>query len=455
MKAINAEVFRTYDIRGVVDFDFDTDWVERLGRAVGTYFRGRDLTRAVVGHDCRHSSPDYAAALMNGLAQSGVDVIAIGQVPTPVLYFAAPHLGLNAGVMVTASHNPPQFNGFKVLAGESTIHSEEIQKIRQIMERGEFAAGRGLVSVHDVVPAYLDDITSKVTVKRPVKLVVDGGNGVGGKVTAEALRRVGCTVTELFCEPDGDFPNHHPDPTIARNMAALMAKVLETGAGAGIGLDGDDDRIGAVDDNGRLLYGDELLAIYARKVLAEHPGAVIIGDVKCSHRLFADIARHGGKPIMSATGHSLIKARMRAEKAALAGEMSGHMFFADRYYGFDDATYAALRLAEVMSEHPDRLLSSYLDDWPETFNTPEIHLDCPENLKAPVIARAREHFGAKYTVNLTDGVRVEFPDGWGLARASNTQPVLVLRFEAESEARLSEIRNLIEPALKTWINELA
>jgi len=448
-----ASVFRAYDIRGVVGRDFDADWAERLGRACGAYFLARGLSRAVVGHDCRLSSPEYAERLALGLAATGVDVLELGMVPTPVCYFAIRHLGYAAGVMVTASHNPSDYNGFKVWAGKSTIHSEEIQNIAALFAAGRFPAGAGVISRHDVTATYLETILAHAELRRPVKLVLDAGNGAAGSVALELLRRAGAEVVPLFCEPDGRFPNHHPDPIEEKNLAQLKAKVLETGAAAGIGLDGDGDRIGAVDEAGRVVHGDRLLAIFARQVLAAHPGATIIGDVKCSHLLFRDIAGHGGRAVMSATGHSLIKDRLLRENAALAGELSGHMFFADRYFGFDDAPYAALRLAEILAAS-ERPLSRMLDDWPRTYVTPELRIDCPEQIKFAAAARAKAEFARRYTLEGDDGARLVFPDGWALVRASNTQPALVLRFEAESEARLKEIRRLVEEPLKEWIAEL-
>lgn len=449
-----ARVFRAYDIRGIVGQDFDPDWVERLGKACGAYFLSRGITRAVVGHDCRLTSPEYQERMVRGLTSTGVDALFLGMVPTPVCYFAIRHLGYEAGVMITASHNPAEYNGFKVWAGKTTIHSGEIVKLAEIFEAGVFPGGQGVATAHDIVPAYLDTVSALVKLERPVKVVLDGGNGAAGLVTRDLLTRAGAEVVELFCEPDGRFPNHHPDPVVEKNITALKAKVLETGAEFGIGLDGDGDRIGVVDEKAQILHGDRLLAIFARQVLAEKPGSAIIGDVKCSHLMFNDVAAHGGRPLMSATGHSLIKDRLLKENAALAGEMSGHMFFADRYYGFDDAPYAALRMVEIASKEA-RPVSRYLEDWPATFVTPELHVDCPEHAKFAVAQKAREEFAKSYTLEGDDGARLVFPDGWALVRASNTQPVLVLRFEAESEARLAELRALVEVPLAQWIKELS
>jgi len=449
-----SRIFRAYDIRGIVGQDFDDAWVERLGKACGAYFQSLGYTRAVVGHDCRLTSAGFQEQMVRGLASTGVDVLFLDMVPTPVCYFAIRHLGYQAGVMITASHNPAEYNGFKVWAGKSTIHSEEIQKIARLMEQDSFPAGNGLATRHDTVPTYLDTVSKLVRLARPVKVVLDGGNGAAGLVARDLLTRAGAEVIELFCEPDGRFPNHHPDPVEEKNLTALKAKVLETGAELGIGLDGDGDRIGVVDEKAQVIHGDRLLAIFARAVLADKPGAAVIGDVKCSHLLFQDIKKHGGRPIMSATGHSLIKDRLLAENAALAGEMSGHMFFADRYYGFDDAPYAALRLVEILS-HSSRTLSRHLDDWPLTFVTPELRVECPEGIKFAVAEKATHEFAKLYTLEGDDGARLVFPDGWALVRASNTQPALVMRFEAESEARLAELRRLVEEPLARWIAELS
>ena len=449
----SARVFRAYDIRGIVGQDFDADWVEDLGRACGAYFLAHGSRRAVVGRDCRLTSPVFQDRLVAGLASTGVDVLFLDMVPTPVCYFAIRHLGYDAGVMITASHNPSEYNGFKVWSGKSTIHSGEIQEVARLLFARQFPQGQGLATAHDIVPTYLETLTKLASLKRPVKVVLDGGNGAAGLVTAELLRRAGAEVIPLFCEPDGRFPNHHPDPVEEKNLVALKAKVLQTGAELGIGLDGDGDRIGAVDENARVIHGDRLLALFARQVLEARPGSAIIGDVKCSHLLFADIAKHGGRPIMSATGHSLIKDRLLSENAALAGEMSGHMFFADRYYGFDDASYAALRLVEILSGAAGPL-STLLSDWPKTFVTPELRADCAEHVKFQVAERARTEFAKHYTLEGDDGARLVFPDGWALVRASNTSPALVLRFEAESEARLQEIRKLVEEPLARWIKEL-
>ncbi len=448
----NAAVFRAYDIRGLVDKDFDADWVKTLGKACGTYFIDHDIRTVVVGRDCRLSSPAYHDAIIAGLLSTGVDVISVGQVATPVLYFAVTNLSLSGGIMITASHNPSQYNGFKIWAGASTIFGEEIQKIRQIMEEGAFSQGEGLVSAHDIVPAYMDAVLSRVKLHRPLKVVVDGGNGMGGELTADLLERMGATVIRQFCEPDGNFPNHHPDPVVEDNMRQLKERISKEGADLGVGLDGDADRIGVMDENGRLLFGDELLALFARELLARKPGSTVIGEVKCSHLMYKDIEQHGGNPLMWITGHSFIKAKMREIHAALAGEMSGHIFFSDNWFGFDDGIYGAARFADIFSGQEKPL--SALPGWPKTAKTPEIHMPCPDEIKFEVVKRAQAYFRNKYTVSEIDGVRVIRPDGWGLIRASNTQPALILRFEAETENAMNELRKDMEAPLKGWIAEL-
>jgi len=446
-------VFRAYDIRGIIDQDFDAAWVERLGQACGAYFLARGQKCAVLGHDCRPSSPVFLEALLQGLSGAGVDCVCIGMTPTPALYFAVKELNKAAGIMITASHNPPQYNGFKIWSGVSTLYGEEIQELRRIFAAGVFPQGRGLVSHIDIMPAYVETICSRLHLKRPMKVVVDGGNGAGGPGCVAALTRLGAEVIPLYCEPDGRFPNHHPDPTVEANMRDLIAAVQAEGAEVGLALDGDGDRLGVVDAHGRLLAGDEVLAIYAHELLERKPGSRILGDVKCSDRLFADVKARSGDPEMWITGHSLIKARMQKTGAQLAGELSGHLFFADGWYGFDDAIYGAARLLAILSARKTPLTE--LPGWPPAFATREIHLPCPEMRKVAIIQRAQDHFAQKYPVNRLDGARVRFEHGWGLVRASNTQAVLVLRFEADSPEALKAIRMEMEETLKRWLEEEA
>jgi phosphomannomutase/phosphoglucomutase len=367
----------------------------------------------------------------------------LGVAPTPVLYYSVFHLKADGGVMVTGSHNPPEFNGFKVVCGSSTIHGDDIQEIRRLIETGDLARGEGSQRTADVVTPYVEEISSQFHFPRRVRVVVDAGNGTGGPVMGPILRKLNVDATEMFFEMDGHFPNHHPDPTVPANLEALVAKVIETGADLGIAFDGDTDRIGAVDDRGAVLYGDQLMIIYGREILTRKPGATFIGEVKCSQLMYDDLAAHGGNPIMWKTGHSLIKAKMKETHAELAGEMSGHMFFADRYYGFDDAIYAACRLMEIVA-NSGQPLSAQLAGLPKTVTTPEIRFDCPDELKFAVVQRAKDELRARHKIMDVDGVRVLFPEGWGLVRASNTQPVLVMRFEATGERLLQEYREEVE-----------
>ncbi|MBN2124874.1 MAG: phosphomannomutase/phosphoglucomutase [Deltaproteobacteria bacterium] len=450
---MKREIFREYDIRGIVGEDFDMADVEILGRSYGTYLRSHGGERAVIGRDCRISSPPIREALAAGLAESGVHVTDVGICPTPLFYFALRHLEADGGLMITASHNPPEYNGFKVCLGPDTIFGEEIQNFRRLLEKGAFVSGKGSLDSCDIITPYTEYIVDNISLARPVKVAVDAGNGTGGVVAGPILRRLGCEIHELFFEMDGRFPNHEPDPTVPDNMATLADTVVREGLELGIGFDGDTDRIGVVDERGRLLYGDMLMVIFARDILKDHPGATIIGEVKCSKNMYDDIKAHGGNPIMWKTGHSLIKRKLREEKALLAGEMSGHLFFAHRYFGYDDAIYAACRLLEILSRR-DEPLSGYLSDLPVTYNTPEIRVHCAEDKKFQLVNMVREELRKGHEIIDVDGVRVLFSDGWGLLRASNTGPILVLRYEALSEARLREIRTLLETTLEAMKRKL-
>jgi phosphomannomutase/phosphoglucomutase len=377
------------------------------------------------------------------MISGGLDVADIGVCPTPVFYFSLFHLEREGGVMITGSHNPPEFNGFKVCVGKEALYGEEIQNLRRLAEARRFVDGQGSVSFQELIPAYQNFILRNITLKRKPKVVVDSGNGTAGAVAPQILRVLGCQVEELYSKVDGRFPNHFPDPTIPGNMQDLIAKVKETGAEVGIAYDGDADRIGVVDHLGNIIWGDQLMILFARDVLRNHPGATIISEAKCSQVLYDEIAKHGGRGIMWRTGHSLLKHKMKEEKALLGGEMSGHIFFADRYFGYDDAIYASCRLLEILSQSEERI-PELLSDIPKIFTTPEIRVECPDDQKFTLVERVKESFRKEYPIVDVDGVRVLFPDGWGLVRASNTQPVLVLRFEARSPERLKEIRRLIE-----------
>ncbi len=451
---MNAAIFREYDIRGVADKDYDEDFVYKLGQGFATRALSCGARRVSVGRDCRLSSQKYHAALIRGILAAGLDVVDVGTCPTPLLYFSLFHLGLNGGVQVTGSHNPPEYNGFKVCIGKSTIYGAEIQELKQLIESGNFVQGEGKQEEFAIIPAYQAYLREQFgQIGRGIKVALDSGNGTAGVVAPAIYRAMGCEVTELYSEPDGRFPHHHPDPTIVKNMQDLISTVVGQGLDLGIAFDGDADRIGVVDDKGRILWGDEMLILFSRHLLAKRPGATIVSEVKCSQRLYDDIARNGGKPIMWKAGHSLIKAKMKETGAALGGEMSGHMFFADRYFGFDDAIYAGGRMIEVVAE-AKKPVSELLADLPQAYNTPEIRVECPDQVKFNVAERAKELFRKQYEIVDVDGVRMKFPDGWGLIRASNTQPVLVLRFEASSPERLAEYRAMVEKKLAEIRKEL-
>ena len=454
-----SPVFRAYDIRGKAGQDFDEIWVRRLGRACGRRFLAEGCRSAVVGRDCRLSSPALADALAWGLASAGVDVLRAGMIPTPCLYYATLHLGRKAGIMVTASHNPPEYNGFKIWLGDTTLHDDGIRELDRLMSREEAdeggpdrpPAGSALLSDVDVTPEYVEEIVARLGPCSPRRVVVDGGNGAAGPVCVEVLRRMGAEVIPLFCEPDGRFPNHPPDPTRAENMTALAEAVRESRADLGVGLDGDGDRIGVMDRRGRLLYGDELLAVYSRDLLSRHPGALILADVKCSQRLFDDIRARGGRTEMCRSGHSVAKARLREEGGLLAGELSGHIFHAENWYGFDDATYCAARLLTVLDRLGEPL--ERLPGWPPIHATPEIALPCPDAVKFEVADRALAWYRERRPTIAIDGARVDFEGGWGLVRASNTSPSLVLRLEADSAERLAAIRGEMEDRVRRWVTE--
>jgi phosphomannomutase / phosphoglucomutase len=436
---LQSNIFREYDIRGIAATELPDTGVQLLGQAIGTYLQRKGGKKLALGRDTRLSSPRLHEALLRGLMSSGCDVVDIGIVPTPVLYYSVFHLPADGGVMITGSHNPPEFNGFKVVAGTATIYGEALQEIWRLIEAGDLAESCGSVREADVVTPYVAEVASQFHFARRVRVVVDAGNGTGGPVMHRILERLNTEATEMFFEMDGRFPNHHPDPTVPANLQPLIVKVLETRADVGIAFDGDTDRIGAVDETGRMVYGDQLMILYGREILSRKPGAVFIGEVKCSQLMYDELAARGGHPIMWKTGHSLIKAKMKEVHAELAGEMSGHMFFADRYYGYDDALYAACRLIEILAASPEPL-SAHFAGLPKTVVTPEIRFDCPDEVKFAVVERAAEQLRSRYKTVEVDGARVLFPHGWALVRASNTQPVLVMRFEASSEELLNQYR---------------
>jgi phosphomannomutase/phosphoglucomutase len=440
-------IFREYDIRGIAAEELQSSDVEQLGLGLGTYLQRHTGKRISLGRDCRLSSDRLHDALLAGLIASGCEVTDIGTVPTPVLYYSAHRLPADGAVMITGSHNPPEYNGFKTVCGTGTLHGETIQEVRRLIEQQDFERGDGTVVTADLVTPYVDEVSSQFQFARRVKVAVDAGNGTAGPVIHRIFERMNLAVTELYFEMDGRFPNHHPDPTIPSNLNDLIKAVRTGGADMGIAFDGDSDRIGAVDEHGNVIYGDMLMLVFGREILSRKPGAAFIGEVKCSQLMYDELERLGGRPVMYKTGHSLIKAKMKEEHAELAGEMSGHMFFADRYYGYDDALYAACRLIEIVARS-GRPLSAQLAGIPKTVSTPEIRVDTPDELKFDLVARVAEQFRKRYPTVDIDGVRVKFEHGWGLLRASNTQPVLVMRFEAENEELLASYQNELERELE-------
>jgi phosphomannomutase/phosphoglucomutase len=451
---INPKIFREYDIRGIVDKDLSPEFVEFLGRGIGTYFRGHGKKRVALGRDARLSSPEYSQAITRGLLSTGCSVIDIGLVPTPLLYFAVFYKKNEAAVMITGSHNPPEYNGFKMMVGEETLYGETIQDVYRILRDGKLVSDKpGKRSTYDVIPEYEGYVEKDVRLQRKLKVVLDAGNGTAGFVAAPIFRKLGCEVTELYCEPDGTFPNHHPDPTLPEAMEDLVKKVREKGADFGVGYDGDGDRIGVVDDQGKLLWGDQLMIVFSRDILPANPGAAVISEVKASKLLYEEIKKLGGRPIMWKTGHSLIKKKIKEEKALLAGEMSGHIFFADRFFGFDDAIYSSARLAEILSRSTKKL-SAMLADLPKTYYTPEIRVYASDEVKFKIVDEVRKELARKYPVNDIDGVRVSYPNGWALVRASNTQAALVLRYEADTPEDLEAIREEVGQTLERAIKGL-
>ena len=455
-------LFREYDLRGIVGSELTEDLAERVGRAYSTYVGKHGVKTISVGRDGRLSSPALHKALLKGLLVGGLDVIDIGICTSPLVYFSLFTLPVGGGIMITGSHNAAEYNGFKICVGKTAIHGQEIQELRRVMETGAFVSGNGHLSEHPIIPDYLAYIRKSFSHVKAHRLhvVIDTGNGAASLVAQQALELLGCQVTGLYCDLDGRFPNHHPDPTVLENLSDLMQAVKDHGADVGIGYDGDADRIGAVDEQGQVLWGDRLLVLYSRDILAVKPGSTIISEVKASQNLYDDIAKRGGRAIMWKTGHSLIKAKMKEEGAVLAGEMSGHMFFADRYFGYDDAVYASCRLVEILAK-AQQPLSALVSDLPRLVVTPEIRVDLPDTVKFEVVEQIRQRFTeylktkqglgprklALQNLITIDGVRAIFEEGWGLIRASNTQPALVLRFEATSSAQLDVIRALIEHEL--------
>lgn len=451
---LNPGIFREYDIRGIAEKELRDPDVEALGRALATYLIRHSGRTICLGRDCRLSGERLHSALLRGLLSAGTHVLDLGVVPTPVLYYAAVHFAANGAVMITGSHNPPEYNGFKTVCGPGTLHGSEIQSIHKLIVNSDFESGEGTVKQVDAITPYIEEIASQFRFERRVKVVLDAGNGTAGPVVHKLLEKLNVDAIEMFFDMNGHFPNHHPDPTVLSNLRDLQKAVRTQKAELGIAFDGDSDRLGAVDENGEVIYGDMLLLIFGREILSRKPGSTFIGEVKCSQAMYDKLLELGGKPIMYKTGHSLIKAKMKQEHAELAGEMSGHMFFADRYYGYDDAIYAACRLIEIVAKSGNPL-SHQLEGIPKLVSTPELRVDCPDDMKFRVVEKVADRIRQHYPVVDVDGVRVPFEHGWGLVRASNTQPVLVMRFEAANEDWLNRYKLEMEQAVEKAKEEVA
>lgn len=446
-----GNIFRAYNIRGIMDKDFNAGWVTHLGKTCGTYLVGKGISSAIIGYDCHRSSPACHGVLVEDILSTGTDVISISMVPTPALYFAVKHLNRQGGVMITAGHNPPEYNRFKVWAGQPIIHGGEIQKIKAIFREGAFAEGTGTVSRIGIIPTYKQNTLSRFKPTRPVRVMLDGGNGANGEICVDILTKLGATVVPMLYGPDSDLPNHHSDLVVEANMQAFVACVKEEEADLGIGLDGDADHLDIVDPDGRLLFSDEVLSLYARELLTHKPDSMVIADVKCSSRLFNNIKAHGDTPMIWTTGHSIIKTKMQEVDAPLAGETSGHMSFDGNWYGFDDTAYGSARLVALFSAQDEPMTE--LPGWPASLATHEVNIPCSDNAKFTVVEKVEAHFRALYDTIEPDGIRVNFPHSWGLVHASNTQPVLITRFEADSTEALAAVREEIGTPPKKWIEE--
>ncbi|MBN1481854.1 phosphomannomutase/phosphoglucomutase [candidate division KSB1 bacterium] len=435
---MNESIFRANDVRGIVERDFSDDVVLNLGKAYGSFMRRRGHQNLVVGHDLRLSSPHLAALFMDGLKSTGIRITFIGQVTTPALYFAIVHWNLDGGCMITGSHNPRPYNGFKMCEGLGSVYGDNIQKLKEMIKSNDFETGAGSVQHRDIMPEYIAMLKSKFTFHKKLKIVIDAGNATAGPIAPQLWREYGHEVFELYCEPDGNFPNHLPDPCVPKYMRDLAELVVREGADVGIGYDGDSDRLGAVDDTGDYIFADRLLALFARDVLKNNPGTPIIFDVKCSMALPEAIKKAGGQPVMWKTGHSMQKAKMKELGASFAGELSGHVFFKDDFFGFDDGIYASGRLLQIIA-NAEKKFSEIIATVPVFPSTEEIRVDCADEVKFDTVAKLVKDFAAHYKVIDVDGARVDFGDGWGLVRASNTEPNLVVRFEARTKERLTEI----------------
>lgn len=457
---IPHSIFREYDIRGIAGKDLSPEFAEALGYSYAVYLKQQNpnAKKVTVGRDCRISSPAYCEAVIRGIIRAGIVPIELGICTSPITYFSVFHLKTDGGIMITGSHNPSDYNGFKICVGTNTLHGEQIQVLKSVMEKlvttTDFSKPvTGPREQYSIMESYIQYLLENTVGVKPKKIVIDAGNATASIVAPELFQKLGAQVIPLFCEYDGNFPNHHPDPTVAKNLKTMIETVLKEKADFGLAFDGDSDRIGVVDEKGRILFGDELMVILSREVLSRKKGATIISEVKSSNRLYDDIRKHGGRAIMWKTGHSLIKSKMKEEKAELAGEMSGHIFFADRYLGFDDAIYAAMRFYEIASRHTGPV-SSLIADLPPAVATPEIRVDCEESLKFQLVEKTKSLLSKYEKITDIDGIRLDFSDGWGLIRASNTQPVIVLRFEAVHQQRLLELQNLMQGALVTAAKEI-
>ncbi len=451
---LRQEIFREYDIRGVVGEDLTPETVERLGKGIGTYFRRQGKKDVALGGDCRLSTPEFAECLAKGLLSTGCSVTHLGTIPTPLLYFTMYTKPNDAGVMITGSHNPPEYNGFKMMVGKETLFGKTIMEIYTLIKNSDFMQEpSGDTTRINIVPDYHNWVVNNISLARKLKVVVDAGNGTGGVVAVPIFEDLGCEVIPLYCEMDGRFPNHHPDPTLPEALEDLIKKVAETEADLGIAYDGDSDRIGVIDDKGKIIWGDMLMVLLVRDILPNHTGAAVISEVKASKLLYDEIEKLGGRPIMWKTGHSLMKKKIKEEKALLAGEMSGHIFFADKFFGFDDAIYSSARVLEILSR-TEKKLSELLGDLPKTYVTPEIRIYASDEVKFKIVDGVKDLLSAKYPVIDIDGVRAIYPTGWALVRASNTQGALVLRFEADTEQDLAAIRKEVEQTLESVIAKL-
>jgi phosphomannomutase/phosphoglucomutase len=448
---LSPTIFKAYDIRGIMDQTLNADVARLIGQAFGSEMRAIGEDVVVIGRDGRLSGPELIEALTEGLLSTGIDVIDLGMVATPMVYFAANHVldGRNpkSGIMITGSHNPPNYNGFKMVLGTAAIYGEQIQDLYKRIEAKQFATGQGKRSTFDILPMYLERIVSDIKLARPMKIAIDCGNGVGGAFAGKLFRALGCEVEELFCEVDGHFPNHHPDPAHIENLQDLIHNVRSTDNELGLAFDGDADRLGVVTKDGQVIFPDRQMMLFAKDVLSRNPGGQIIYDVKCTRNLATFVKAHGGQPLMWKTGHSLVKAKLKETGAPLAGEMSGHIFFKDRWFGFDDGLYTGARLLEILSKEKNP--SDTLNDLPNAICTPELQLPCAEGEPFALLEtiKANAKFPTSESINTIDGVRVEYADGFGLARPSNTTPVVVMRFEADSDAAIARIQAEFKTAL--------